>query len=178
MKKVLAVIFISLFVVSISFADTPTEKAVGYDGGLSYRYILDSGIGVQGILGLGYNSPAADSLDADLDLMIGVNVFKCLYETDKGNLNCFAGVGIDLMGSTIKDSDSVTDITIQVGLEPEIFLLDNLSVSTKFGVGIILNGDFDNTGDGKANTDTGGMTLRTMGQGVSIIGGAAFNWYF
>ena len=177
MKKVLAVIFISLFVVSISFADTPTEKAIGYDGGLSYRMIMDSGIGVQGILGLKFNSPAAD-VDSELDLNIGVNIFKCMYETDKGNLNCFAGVGIDLDGSTIKDSDSVTDITIQVGLEPELFLLDNLSVSTKFGAQIMLNGDFDQDGDGKAETDSGGMILGTFGQDVSIIGGAAFNWYF
>ena len=183
MKKILAVIVISLFAVSISFADTPTEKAVGYDaavkfGGLSYRMMLDSGIGVQGILGLGYNAPANDNLDADLDLNIGVNLFKCLYEADRGNLNAFAGVGIDMMGSTIKDSDSVTDIAIMVGLEPEIFLLDNLSVTTKFGAQLMMMGDFDNDGDGKADTDTGGMMLGTMGQGVDIVAGAAFNWYF
>ena len=178
MKKVLAVIIISLFVVSTSFADTPTEKAIGYDGGLSYRYILDSGIGVQGILGLDYNSPAdSDSSDANLDLNIGVNVFKCLYETDKGNLNCFAGVGIDMIGSDIKDSDSVTNIAIKVGLEPELFLLDNLSVSTRFGVQIMLMGDkLDALG--KSASDTGSTQFGTFGDKVSIIEGVAFNWYF
>ena len=184
MKKVLAVIFITLFAVSLSFADTPTEKAVGYDNGLSCRYILDSGIGIQGILGLGYNAPAdSDINDADLDLNIGVNVFKCLFEADRGNLNAFAGIGIDMMGSDIKDSDSITNIAILVGLEPELFLLDNLSVSTKFGARIMLLGDTidENPASvdyGKSVSDTGSMQLGTFGQGVDIVAGAAFNWYF
>ena len=140
--------------------------------------IMDSGIGVQGILGLNYIAPPdSDVNDADLDLNIGVNVFKCLFEADRANLNAFAGVGIDMMGSPIKDSDSVTDISIMVGLEPELFLLDNLSVSTKLGVQIMLMGD---TLDalGKTASDTGSMQLGTFGQGVSIVNGAAFNWYF
>ena len=178
MKKVLVVLVLSLFIASAAFADTPTEKAIGYDGGLSYRMIMASDIGIQGILDLNYDSPAdTDNNDAALDLGIGVNVFKCMWETDRGNLNAFAGVGIDMDGSTIKDSDSVTDITIQVGLEPEIFLLDNLSVSTKLGVQIMLMGDTRGV-DGKAVTDSGSMQLGTFGQGVSIVSGAAFNWYF
>ena len=176
MKKVFIIIAISLFVAFAVYAETPTKKAVGYDGGLSCRHILGSGLGVQGILGLNYGSPADSNLDSELDLNIGVNIFKCLFETEKGNLNGFAGIGIDMDGSTIKDSDSCTDITIRVGLEPELFLLDNLSVSTKLGAQIMLTGD-DRDAFGKSIKDSGGMIIGTFGQGVSIVGGAAFNWY-
>ena len=179
MKKVIALVVIALFVTSAAFAETPTNKAIGYDGmlnGLSCRKML-GGIGIQGILGLGFDSPASDNFDSALDLAIGVNIFKCLWEADKGQLNCFAGIAIDMDGDTMKDSDSVTDINLAVGLEPEIFLLDNLSVTTKFGVMVRIDGD-DRGADGKAVTDSGGMMLGTYGQGVSIIEGFSFNWYF
>ena len=176
MKKALVFLIVSLFFVTAAFAETPTEMAVGYDGGLSLRYQTGS-IGVQGILGLEFDSPASDGADSAIDLNIGVNVFTCMWECDRGNLNGFAGVGIDLDGSTIKDSDSVTDITLKAGLEPEVFLLDNLSVTTKFGVQIMIQGD-DIGGNGKAIKDSGGLMLGTFGQGISIVSGAAFNWYF
>ena len=62
-------------------------------------------------------------------------------------------------------------------MEPEIFLFDNLSVSTKLGLQLAMNGD-DIGDDGKAVTDSGGMAFGTFGQGVSIVSGLAFNWYF
>lgn len=176
MKKALVFMIMSLFFVTSVFAETPTDMAVGYDGGLSVRYQTGS-IGVQGILGLEFDSPASDAVDSALDLNIGVNVFKCMWECDRGNLNGIAGVGIDMDGSNIKDSDSVTDITLMCGLEPEVFLLDNLSVTTKVGVQIMIQGDRID-GAGKAITDSGGLMLGTFGQGVSIVSGAAFHWYF
>ncbi len=176
MRKGIVFAIITLFAVTSVFAETPTDMAVGYDGGLSLRYQTGS-IGVQGILGLGFDSPAADGADSAIDLKIGVNVFKCLWECDRGNLNCIAGVGIDMEGSEIKDSDSVTDISLMAGLEPEVFLLDNLSVTTKFGVQILIQGDQVGA-DGKAVTDSGGLMLGTFGEGVSIVSGAALNWYF
>lgn len=176
MKKVIVFVVLSLFAVTSVFAETPTGMAVGYDGGLSLRYLAGS-IGVQGILGLDFDSPASDAMDSAIDLNIGVNVFTCLWECDRGNLNGFAGVGIDLDGDTTPDSDSETDITLMAGLEPEIFLLDNLSVTTKFGVQIMIQGDQRGVG-GKAVTDSGGLALGTFGQNVSIVQGAAFNWYF
>lgn len=181
MKKVLALVVLSLFVVSSVFADTPTNCAIGYNNGLSIRHLMDSGLGFEGILGLNYNAPANDKLDADLDVNIGVNVLKCLWETEagslSGNLNGFAGVGIAINGSTIKDSDSVTNIAISAGLEPEIFLLSNLSVTTRLGIQIAINGDTRGA-DGKTVTDTGSTAFGTFGQGVSIVSGLAFNWYF
>ncbi len=180
MKKVITLIVLSLFVVSAAFAETPTSKAIGYDAtlnGLSCRHIMESGIGIQGIIGLSFNSPASDNLDSDIDLGIGVNVLKCLWEAERGNLNGFAGVGINMNGSTIKDSDSVTDISISAGLEPEIFLFDNLSVTTKLGLQVLLLGDSIDAA-GKAVTDSGSMLFQTFGQGVSIVSGVSFNWYF
>ena len=87
MKKVLALLVLSLFVVSAAFAGTPTNCAIGYNNGLSFRHLMDSGIGIEGILGLNYNAPAGDTQDADLDVNIGANVLKCLWETEGGSLN-------------------------------------------------------------------------------------------
>ena len=180
MKKVLAVLIVSLFFTSLAFAETPTNKAIGYDamvGAASVRIITSSGIGIQGLLGLNFNSPKQDGTQADMDLYIGGNVLKCLYENSKANLNAFAGIGIDMNGTTIDGGDSVTDFGIKVGLEPEIFLLDNLSVSTMFGLQILINGD-QRGGDGKAISDTGSTVFGTYGNGVSIVNGLSFNWYF
>ena len=177
MKKIIVFVVVSLFAVTSAFAETPTDMAVGYDGGFSLRYIAGS-IGVQGILGLDFESPASDNKDAAIDLNIGVNVFMCMWECDRGNLNGFAGVEIDLDGDTTKDSDSETDISLMAGLEPEIFLLDNLSVTTKFGVQIMIQGDQRSAATGKTMDDSGSLTLGTFGQNVSIVQGAAFNWYF
>jgi len=62
MKKVLAVVVLSLFVVTTAFAETPTDKAIGYDGGLSLRMNMDSGIGIQGIIDLGLLSLASRAI--------------------------------------------------------------------------------------------------------------------
>jgi len=169
MKKIIAVLVCSVFVASTAFADTPTEKAIGYDGGLSLRYNMDSGIGVQGIVGLGMLSLAADDTDTDLDLNIAGNVYKCLWEDDRANFNMFAGVGIILDGTTTKDGDSNTDIDIAVGFEPEVFLSDNLSISTKMGVAITL------VGDQRGVTDSGWTDIGTFG---NMVGNAAIHWYF
>lgn len=181
MKKFIVITVLSLFIATTAFAEAPTGKAIGYDGnlgGLSLRYMTGS-IGIQGILGLDFDSPASDAtMDSALDLAIGINVFKSLWECDKGQVNCFAGISIELDGDTAKDSDSVTDIGITVGLEPEIFLLDNLSVSTKFGVQIMIEGDRRDNITGKSITDSGGLNFGTYGQGVSIVSGVSFNWYF
>lgn len=169
MKKVLAVVVLSLFVVTAAFAGTPTNCAIGYDDGLSMRHTLESGLGFQGIIGLGIRSLAADDTDADLDLTIAANVFKCLWEDDKGNLNMFAGVEVMLDGTTTKDGDSNTDIRISIGLEPEVFLSENLSITTKLGVGITL------AGDRRGASDTGWTNIATFGD---PLGAAAINWYF
>ena len=169
MKKVFAVVILSLFVVNVAFADTPTNKAIGYDGGLSLRMIMASGIGVQGIVGLGINMPASDNKDADFDLNIGGNVFKCLWENGDANLNMFGGVEIVLDGTTTKDGDSNTDINIMVGLEPEVFLSDNLSVSTKMGARISI------AGNRRGADNTGWTDIGTFG---NTFGGAALHWYF
>ena len=179
MKKIFVITIVSLFFVVSAFAEAPTNKAIGYDGdleGLSLRYMAGS-IGVQGILGLNYDAPADSKKDSALDLKIGVNVYKCLWEADKGLVNGFAGIDITMDGSTIKDSDTVTNIGIGIGLEPEIFLLDNLSVSTKLGVRIMINGD-QRGGDGKTMKDSGSTQFETYGEGVSIVDGVSFNWYF
>ena len=169
MKKVCVIVVLSLFVINGVFADTPTDKAIGYDGGLSLRMNMASGIGIQGIVGLGMYMPASDNLDSDFDLNIGGNVFKCLWENRDANLNMFGGLEIVLDGTTTKDGDSNTDINIMVGLEPEVFLSDNLSVSTKMGARISI------AGDRRGVADTGWNDISTFGD---MFGSAAVHWYF
>ena len=180
MKRIIALVVLSLFLITAVNAEAPTNKAIGYDstvGGLSMRMLTASGIGVQGIVGLNVNAPAADGTQADLDLMIGVNVLKCLFEAEQGMLNAYAGIILDMDGSTLDGGDTVTDIALQAGLEPEIFLFDNLSISPKFGLQLTLQGD-QRGGDAKTVTDTGATRFATFGQAVSVVGGASFNWYF
>lgn len=180
MKKILLIAAASLFVSTTVFADTPTNKAIGYDAvlnGLSARVITSSGIGVQGIIGLNVVSPKASGTSTGMDLNLGLNVFKSCWKADKVNLNGFAGVQMMMSKPTIKDADSQTNFAIMAGAEPEIFLLSNLSVSTKFGLQIQLNGDTLNAA-GKTVKDTGGTSFGTFGQRISIVDGFSFNWYF
>ena len=180
MKKILFIALSSLFVSTLVFADTPSDKAVGYDAGLngiSARLVMPSGIGVQGIVGLNVVSPKADGAGSGMDLNIGANVFKCMWKAEKVNLNGFAGVEIMMAKPAIKDADTCTNFAIVAGAEPEIFLLSNLSVSTKFGVVLQLNGDTLD-GAGKSIKDSGSTVFGTFGNKVSIVEGVSFNWYF
>jgi len=179
MKKILLIAVASLFVSTAVFADTPTNMAVGYDAvlnGISARMITSSGIGVQGIVGLNFVSPKASGAGSGMDLNLGANVFKCIWKADKVNLNGFAGVEIMMSKPAIKDADTQTNFAVMVGGEPEIFLLSNLSVSTKFGLQIQINGD--NLVGGKTVKDSGSTVFGTFGQRVSIVDGVSFNWYF
>lgn len=184
MKKVAAIFLVTFLFVPAALAQYPSNMAIGYDNGLSMRFITESGVGLQGIVGLAMDGTGdSDLVDTAMDFNVQVNVFKSLLTAEGdtfpslGILNGYAGVGLNVDGSKIKDSDSVTDFFIEAGLAPEIFLLDNLSVVTNFGVQLFMAGD-NIGGDGKAVKDSGGMTLGTFGQGVSIVQGFAFNWYF
>jgi hypothetical protein len=180
MKKILFIAVASIFVSTTVFADTPTNKAVGYDAGLnglSARMVMASGIGVQGIVGLNFESPKSSLKGSGMDLNIGVNVFKSCWKADKVNVNGFAGVQIMMKTPEIKDADSQTNFAVMAGFEPEIFLLGNLSVSTKFGLQVQIIGDTWD-GAGKTVKDSGSTIFGTFGQRISIVDGVSFNWYF
>jgi hypothetical protein len=181
MKKILLIALSSLFISTVVFADTPTNKAVGYDSGLnglSLRLMTASGIGVQGIVGLNVTSPKASGAGSGMDLNIGANVFKCIWKADKVNLNGFVGVELMMAKPPIKSADSQTDFAVMAGAEPEIFLLSNLSVSTKFGVQVQINGDTVSPATGKKIKDSGSTVFGTFGNRISIVDGVSFNWYF
>jgi len=180
MKKILFAAVALIFVSTAVYADTPTNKAVGYDAvldGISARFISASGLGVQGIVGLNVVSPKGSGASTGMDLNLGANVFKSVWKADKVNLNGFAGVQVMMHKPTVKNADTQTNFAVMVGGEPEIFLLSNLSVSTKFGVQIQINGDVLD-GFGKKVKDSGSTVFGTFGQRVSIVDGVSFNWYF
>ncbi len=77
---------------------------------------------------------------------------------------------------TIQDADTEIDFAIRAGFEPEIFLFDRLSISTKFGLELFLMGD--RVVGGNKVDDTGRTIFRTFGQNLSIVESLAFRWYF
>ena len=169
MKKVLAIIALSLLISSAAFAENYISGEMYGNYGV-IGYCLDLGaVGVQGLLGLDINMPAADNAETDLDLLIGARVYKGLLEGDNAGLNAFAGVIIALDGSGVKDVDGNTDIEIQVGLQPEYFVTDNLSVSVLMGANIIIAGD-------RLGQDKTGWT--ELGTFADPMANAVISWYF
>ena len=169
MKKVLAIIALLLFLASAAFAEN-------YISGEMYRnygvigYCLDLGaVGVQGLFSLNINMSDAKNTETDLDLLIGGRVYKGLLEGDNACLNSFAGVIIALEGSGIKDVNGNTDIEIQVGLQPEYFVTDNVSVSVLMGAKLVI------AGDRGGRKDTGWTELGTF---ADPMANAVISWYF
>ena len=167
--RVVAVLLIAVMFTSAAFADTPTNRAIGWENGLSLRGMATETIGVQGIFDLTMQSPANSNLDTDLDFFISGIAFTPVIEATRGNLNMFAGFELYIDGSSVQNQDSNTDFSIIFGIEPEIFLIDTVSISSKIGVDLYFEGD------NRGQKDTGSFNIYTFG---SLMGGTAVNWYF
>lgn len=182
MKRILYFIATAFITTTGIFADTPTNKAVGYDAnlnGLSVRYLTSSGLGVQGIIGMVITSgkDVSGSSVSGMNLNIGADLYKAIWKADKANLNGFVGFEVMTTKPIIKNADTQTNFAIVVGGEPEIFLISNLSVSTKFGVSVQINGEsLDAFGNKVKNSGT--TVFDTFGNRISIVDGVSFHWYF
>jgi hypothetical protein len=178
MKRAIVFFAMCVFMTGYAFADVPTKVAVGYDGGLSVKYFVQNNIGIQGIVGLNVLSlgDGYGDTDADTDFNIGGNIICRILEDKKmgANLNVFGGVDVGVEGSTIKNADSITDVNLKLGLEPEKFLSERLSISVKFGIMLNIAGE-SRGADGKTQTDTGSISFRSFGD---TFGQAAIHWYF
>jgi hypothetical protein len=88
---------------------------------------------------------------------------------DRANLNLFLGGEFEYIGShSIGQSD--INYYARTGLSPEIFIFDNLSIETSFGLQISAKEfSFPNTYI---------ISFGMFGQDISIVSGFAFHWYF
>lgn len=176
-KAVVSVLSIALIcIVSNAFAADHGNVAIGYDsydGGLSLRLFPSPGLGLEGVVGMSFEGKNRDlgHDDADFDFYLGANLIIPFKMAEKANLNSFIGGALERADSHVKDFGK-TSFYINAGLAPEIFLLDNLSVETKCGLRISIIGE--SFKDAKDNR----FRIQTYGQGVNIVGGAAFHWYF
>ncbi len=182
MKKLMAFGTIgAMLLCSASFGvDMAGKMGIGYDGGLSFKYWM-GGFGIQSIVDFGYETAPSGYTEPDnkAEMSIGFTAKGLMpfIKTDKVNLNFVLGFGIDmLMNEDYKDkTDSGMDISVLIGFSPEIFLLDNLSIETTTGLKVFMNGE-STYNDVKMADDY--MSIATFGQGVSIVSGAAFHFYF
>ncbi len=145
----------------------------GYDGGVSLRMFPSPNFGLEGIVGMSFEGRNKDLGDdnADFDFYLGGNLVIPFKKAEKANLNFFVGGALQRVDSHAKDVGR-TNIYGNIGLAPEIFLLENLSVETKCGMRISIMGkSFKGAKDNR-------FRIQTYGQGVSIVSGVAFHWYF
>ncbi|MHB9027427.1 MAG: hypothetical protein ACYC9O_01520 [Candidatus Latescibacterota bacterium] len=171
MKKVLAVMVISFLAVTSAYAQA-TGWAAGYDqniGGISLRYMPSSGLGFEGVLGLVVTSPENDALDTGVDLNLGLNLVWPWFSADRVRLNGLGGVWIFMTQPTAPGADSSTDLQFVFGVEPEVFVFGNFSVSTKMGVQLLLN---DEPGE------AGSTVFGTFGPNFNLLNGLSVRYYF
>ena len=143
--KLFCFILVILMVVSLPvFAETPTNRAIGYDStfpGISTRILGETGLGIKVCFGMFIDSPAKKNTQIDLSLNLGGALVKNIWENDRANFNVFGGLLYIRDGTTIEDGDTITNIALMAGFEPEIFILENLSLSTNFGFKLYFEGD-------------------------------------
>ena len=180
--KRFCLILVILMVVSFPvFAKTPTNRAIGYDStiqSISFRIMNESGFGFNGFFGMMMDFPAKKNTQTDFSLVLGGALVKNIWENDRANVNAFGGLIIYRDGTTIDDGDTITDINFIAGFEPEIFLFENLSLTTHFGFQLYFEGDKRDS-SGEQKDDTGRTTFSTFGDdAISIVRGLSFNWYF
>ena len=175
MKNLVCFFAVAVLTSSTVFAAHPSNNVLGYENGVSLKLMGESGFGIQTIIGFGLFIP--DNMDDnanDLDIDVSLNVFRCMWESEKANFNLFTGVQYMLDGSSVRKSDFQTDVAIKFGAEPEVFLSPRLSVSTKMGIKLLISGDRRGA-EGKSESNTGSMKLSSFGD---MFGSAALNWYF
>lgn len=182
MKKLMASGMIgTMLLCSASFGvDMAGKMGIGYDNGLSFKYWM-GGFGIQSIVDFGYETAPSSATEpndkAEMSIGFMLKGLIPFITTDKANLNLVLGFGIDMLMNQyhMDKTDSGMDISVLIGFSPEIFLMDNLSIETTTGVKVFMNGE-STVSDVKMADDY--MSIATFGQGVSIVSGAAFHFYF
>ena len=150
MKKVLVLMVLCLFVATSAFAQ---GLAIGWESGVSAKMPLGA-FCVQGVLGFSNTSYENDNIDSVTSFSFAGYGAMPLVDMGDAKLNVFGG----LVFHTCTDDD--LDIAIRGGLQHDVMVTDNVSVSGKAGLQVWLDGgitDVDDTG----STDIG--TWGTVG---------------
>jgi hypothetical protein len=140
MKKVLVLSVIALFVSTAAFAQ---GLGLGWDnGGISVRGLMGD-LSLQGTIGFSSTSYEADNVDSDTSFDLAGYVAYPILGGGESVMNVFGGVGIGTM------TDMDMDIAIRGGLQHDVMVTDNISITGKAGLQIWMNGgitDVDNSG--------------------------------
>ncbi len=177
MKKILAITSLVFLVSTVSYAQQAgLGWAAGYDqniGGISLRY-LPGTWGIDVAVGATVTLPEDDNLDTGFDLNLGANLIFPLYTGFHARLNGLAGVWAFSTSPTDPAIDTATNIWLVLGVEPELFVVDNLSLSTKMGVRATFGDQFDE--------DTGAIIedtfIGTFGPQFDLFQGISIRYYF
>ncbi len=140
MKKVLMLVILSLFVATTAFAQ---GLAVGWESGLSAKLPMGA-FSLQGVLGFSNTSYENDNIDSQTSFNLAGYGAMPLIDMGESTMNVFGGLAFN----TLTDND--LDIAIRGGLQHDVMVTDNVSVSGKAGLQVYLDGgitDVDDTGD-------------------------------
>jgi hypothetical protein len=139
MRKVLALSVIAMFVSATAFAQ---GLGLGWENGISIRGMLDPVV-LQGTIGFSNWSPQNDNLDSSFDLDLAGYVAFPIIDAGKSTMNVFGGLGIST------ETDMEMDLAIRGGLQHDVYVTDNISVTGKAGLQIYMDGgitDIDDSG--------------------------------
>ncbi len=180
MKRIVLVAILALFVTSSAQAQAPTGWAVGYDQavqGISLRYLPTGGVGAEVMAGLTIDSPKADNLGTGYNLNLGANVLWSVFSGARARLVGFGGGQLFLAKPPLDNADTQTTVALLVGLEPEVFVWDSLSLSTRMGLQIRFVGD-QLSGGGQSIDDSGRTVFGTFGPEFNLLEGINIRYYF
>ena len=147
MKKVLVLVILSLFVATSVFAE---GFALGWENGISCKMLLGPITG-QGVIGFSNTSPENDNLDSYTSIDIAGYAAAPLVEMGDATMNWFGGLAF----GTCTDDD--LDIALRGGLQHDVMVTDNVSVSGKTGLQVFMDGGITDI------KDTGSTTIGTWG---------------
>jgi len=158
--------------------DNPLERSfgIGYDvdlQGITGRYMISPDFGLDLTLGFGVETKTQDGEDTKFDFGAAVKaVLPVVKVKDRFRLNVTPGIYMQYTGVHTKDADGAFNLSIFGGLAPELFIWDGLAVEVMFGLAINLN-RLNEPNNQKFYLNTG-----TIGDGISIISGLLFHYYF
>lgn len=155
MKKVLALSITALFVSATAFAQ---GFGLGWDNGVSVRGMVNS-VTIQGTLGFQNWSPENDNADSYTTLNLAGYAAFPIIDMGESTMNVFGGLGI----GTRTDYDM--DIALRGGLQHDVYVTDNISVSGKAGLELMMEG-------GQEDIDDSGWT------GLGTWGTVGIYWWF
>ncbi|OGS20994.1 MAG: hypothetical protein A3J83_06050 [Elusimicrobia bacterium RIFOXYA2_FULL_40_6] len=144
----------------------------GYDvtyGGLSAKFVKEDR-SIQVIGSTNYETKIKGTDKSEFDLLLDARLRMKAFQSDSFRVDRFCGFGFQ-MNDTHTTNVSQTNIWLEFGVAPELFITDSLSVEIPLGFRLLMVGE---TGSG---VDNGFTRFGTFGSGATLAG-VSFNYYF